>query len=166
VAELLDHDVTCRRRTGCLFACFVALAVPSCSAASRAEPRNQVPNVTVTNGASPGAFSLRNEGSRGEELARDVAVERRNGELWERMNAPVELIQSCDQARGASCMTLPAGATWRPIGWNGFSCGPQCPSSCRANIYLGPGTYRFVVNSCDRTRQFTGPPFELPAERK
>jgi hypothetical protein len=119
--------------------------------------------VTITNLPAPGAFELRNDGPSEVSLARQVAVERSSGDRWERVPVPLELIEKCGETSTGRCVRLAANAVLRPVSWNGYSCAPQCPGSCRANIYLGPGKFRIVAATCDGKHQFTGPAFMLPA---
>jgi len=120
-------------------------------------------DVTVNNLSAPGAFELRNDGAAEVSLLRQVAVERSSGDRWERVPVPLELIEHCGETSTGRCVRLAAGAVLRPLPWDGYSCAPQCPGSCRANVYLGPGKFRIVATSCDGKRQFKGPEFMLPA---
>ena len=165
MAEFRDYSLTLPSPASVLVA-MASLASLSCSPPSRAEPLPGAAPVVVTNLASPGAFSVRNASPQEVRVAREVIVERQTAGKWEQIVAPVELVQRCENPPAGSCIALAGSATIRPVPWNGYSCAPQCPGSCRANVYAGPGTFRFVVTSCDRTQRFTGPAFELPAERK
>ena len=59
------------------------------------------------------------------------------------------------------CVSLAAGAVLQPAPWLGYSCYSQCPTSCDSNLASPPGTYRFVVESCDGQRQIVSPPFQF-----
>jgi hypothetical protein len=143
-----------------------ALASLGGSCASKAEQLPGEPRVVVTNLATPGGVSIANTSKQDVQLARDLVVERQAAGKWERVEVALALSSTCEKPSTETCPTLAAGATLRPVRWNGFTCAPQCPGSCRANVYLGPGTFRFVVSTCDRAQRFVGPAFELPAERK
>ena len=119
--------------------------------------------VVVTNGSVAGAFSVTNNGAE-IRLNRRVIVEQRAAEQWTATEADVRLISSCDEYEAQSPRLLQAGQSIAVVAWSGMSCGGQCPASCRANVYLGPGEFRFVVLSEDEAQRFEGPPFQLPAE--
>jgi hypothetical protein len=119
--------------------------------------------VVVSNGESPGAFSVANRGG-DISLSRSVLVERSVAGEWAAAEANIRLIVSCNDLSTESPLVLQRGETFTALPWNGWSCGGQCPEPCRANIYLGPGNFRFVVHSADETRRFEGPPFSLGAE--
>ncbi len=121
----------------------------------------EVTTVTVRNLAKPGAFELDNPGP-GVDLASRLAVEREVNGRWTAEVTDLTLIEKCGQPPPAACLHLPHGATLHPVPWNGLTCGSQCPATCRANIYLGPGRFRFVVSSCGGTQKFPGPAFEMP----
>jgi len=73
------------------------------------------------------------------------------------------LVEACEQKPGP-CVTIAPGQTLRPVGWTGFSCAAQCNGSCRANTWMGPGTYRLVVKPCEGGGRVEGPEFTLPEE--
>jgi len=121
------------------------------------------PGVIISNLAAPGGFELRNDGAAEVSLLRQVTVERSSGDRWERVPVSLELIENCGETSTGRCVRLAANAVLRPAPWNGYTCAPQCPGSCRANVYLGPGKFRVVATTCDGRRQFKGPAFMLPA---
>jgi hypothetical protein len=143
-----------------------ATAASRCTAAPKAQAAREGKGVTVTNLAAPGAFEVRNRGVADVAVSRTVAVERQSGTTWEAVPASLALIDNCEAETTNVCVTIRPGDVLRPLPWNGFSCAPQCAGSCRANVYLGPGTFRVVVQSCDRKQQFTGAAFNLPAQAK
>jgi hypothetical protein len=165
VAELQRHAV---RRAAALLVLVISSAVAAsrCSAASQAQAARQDKAVTVANLTAPGAFELRNPGAADVAVSRTVAVERQSGTKWEAVPTALMLIDKCEAQPTDGCVTIRPGAVLRPVPWNGFSCAPQCAASCRANVYLGPGTFRAVAQSCDRKQQFTGAAFDLPAQGK
>lgn len=129
-------------------------------APAREEPAEAEGSVILHNLSAPGSFAVENRGS-DITLARPVIVQREQAGRWTDETTDLALLESCGQAGGA-CLTLPAGAKLNPLPWNGLVCASQCAQGCRANIYLGPGRFRFVLSSCDGRRQFHGPPFDLP----
>jgi len=78
------------------------------------------------------------------------------------VGAGYRLVESCDGAAPARCVDLAAGGALRPVPFQGFDCAAQCNRSCRANTWVGPGTFRFVVSTCDGARA-ASPTFTLPA---
>jgi hypothetical protein len=146
--------------SGILFLLVSVFVVIGCAAQS-AEA-----GVRVSNLAASGAFEVRNDGSSEVSLAREVTVEQLSEGRWERADVAIELLEKCGVASVGKCVKLAAGAVLRPVPWNGFSCAPQCPGPCRANVYMGPGTFRFVVSTCDRKHRLPGPAFTIPAQAK
>lgn len=118
--------------------------------------------VVVRNLSPAGAFEVENQGP-DVELAWAVAVQRYTDGQWTDSVTDLALAETCGQAPESGCVRLAHSAKIRPERWNGLSCGSQCPAACRANVYLGPGRFRFVVSSCDRQQKFLGSAFEMPA---
>jgi len=139
----------------------LAVAVAALVASGRHAPSRDNAAVILANLPSRGAFEVRNTGSTPVSLAREVILERQSGKSSTREAVSVALVDTCAAAPTDGCVMLSAAVILRPVPWNGFSCAPQCPGSCRANVYLGPGTFRFVAQTCDRTQRFVGPWFEL-----
>ena len=123
----------------------------------------QTATVEVRNLDVPGAAAIENHGP-SVALARKVLVERKRGTEW--IESPVffNLVEHCGAAKTPVCPELASGATLKPVRWDGYTCSGQCPRSCRSNHYAGPGVFRFVVFSCDRSQRFTGPEFALPPQ--
>ena len=120
--------------------------------------------MVVNNLALPGAFEVENLGP-DIDLAWTVALERETNGKWTEEVTDLTLIEHCGQAPPANgCVRLAHGAKLRPVRWNGLTCGSQCPANCRANLFLGPGRFRFVVSQCDGKQRFTGPAFEMPSQ--
>lgn len=124
------------------------------------------PAVAVQNLQPPGSFSVTNNGPE-IALLRRVLVERQaaNGQ-WESTDADVRLIASCDEADEGDVRVLKQGETLVVKSWDGWSCDGQCPRPCRANIYLGPGEFRFVVLTPDRASRFEGASFHLGESKR
>ena len=120
--------------------------------------------VLVRNLATPGAFEVENSGA-DIELARKVSIQRYANGKWSDEVTDTALIERCGPPAPSECFHLAHGARFRPVMWNGLTCGSQCPATCRANIYLGPGRFRFVVSTCDGKRTFAGPAFQLPTQQ-
>ncbi len=69
------------------------------------------------------------------------------------------LLERCDDPAPACIdVTTPL----QPVAWTGLDCSAQCNHSCRANRWVGPGTFRLVVLSCDGATSTAGPAFEVP----
>jgi hypothetical protein len=123
---------------------------------------NQHATVIVRNLESPGTFEIENAGSP-IALWSQVTLQRLENGTWRDDNeTELSLEEVCVWNAQPSCQTLQRGGRLHPHPWNGLSCGGQCPESCRANSFLGPGQFRFVVTACDRKRHFPGPSFSLP----
>ena len=116
--------------------------------------------VVVRNLSSPGSFEVENRGP-AVDLAWQVTVERHWNGQWTDEVTDLTLIEKCGQPPPPACVRLAHAAKLRPVGWNGLTCGSQCAATCRANIYLGPGRFRFVVSSCDGQHKFPGPAWDV-----
>lgn len=121
-------------------------------------------DVVVKNLSQPGAVSVTNHGP-DLALRRAVLVEKHESGSWAATDADVRLITSCDEVEKGKSRVLKQGETLLVKSWNGWSCNGQCPRSCRANLYLGPGEFRFVVLSEDGKKRFEGAAFSLGAEK-
>lgn len=115
--------------------------------------------VSVQNLETPGAFEVTNGGPK-TELAFRVRLQRLHKGVWTDIVADVGLHSACETRQPTRCVELGAGQTLRPLAWTGFSCGGQCPASCRANILAAPGEYRFGVQACDGGAVVYGATFE------
>ncbi len=62
------------------------------------------------------------------------------------------------------CVQLGAGRELSPVPLTGMSCSSQCNQSCDKNAWLGAGSYRLTVRTCDGKPAASGPAFALPAE--
>jgi len=122
-----------------------------------------VQTVVINNLNTIGAFEIENTGD-DIELDGRVRIERKEGDEWRPLPNYIELslIEKCEEQKTSSCMTLSKGGKMSPVPWTGFSCKIQCFKACRKDAYLGPGTFRFVVSSCDQKQKFYGSEFELP----
>lgn len=123
-----------------------------------------VSQITVDNGAVAGQVSVTNHGPGPVNLAEEVIVESLESGKWITTAARVFLVSDCDEKVGTS-VRLDAGQTLRVVAWNGQTCDGQCPRACRANVYLGPGEFRFVVHSVDGKVRIEGAMFRLPRDR-
>jgi hypothetical protein len=154
-----------------LTAFFALLAVSASGCQQVTEtPQNPTPGgdksmgLIIRNLNPPGAFEVENTGD-AIELSWTVGVEQKVGEAWEsRVVEELRLVEQCDPPPTTRCRNLDKGVKIRPIPWTGFSHTAQCQTSARANIYLGPGTFRFVVTSCDGSRKYYSEGFTLPAK--
>jgi hypothetical protein len=156
-------------RAGAAAAWVLPLAVGALACASFPLSRDSAPpdesSVVVRNLSQPGAFEIENRGA-DIQLAWPVTIQRYAKGQWTDEVADVTVADKCGQKPQGGCVPLPHGAKLRPVRWNGLNCGSQCAATCRANVYLGPGRFRFVVSACDGKRKFPGPAFEMPASAK
>jgi hypothetical protein len=129
------------------------------------EPAAEDAPVVVRNLSLPGAFEVENRGP-DIELAWAVTLQRQLKGHWSDEVTDLTLSEKCGASPRAGCVPLLHGAKLAPVRWNGLTCGSQCAATCRANIYLGPGRFRFVVSSCDGKRKFFGAAFEMPTRDK
>ena len=75
--------------------------------------------------------------------------------------AGYRLRASCTSPASDAPVALAVGETLRPVPWSGLSCSAQCNLTCRANAFLGPGTFRLVVRG-EAGGELAGPTFEMP----
>ncbi len=145
--------------------CAMVLGASSC-ASSPVEHASEIPpnevSVVVRNLSQPGAFEVENTGD-DIALSWAVTIQRQRNGQWSDEVTDLTLIEKCGQTPPAHCVSLAHGGKLRPVPWNGLTCGSQCPAPCRANLYLGPGRFRFVVSSCDGELKYAGPGFDMPA---
>lgn len=133
------------------------------------------PAIIVRNVGEAGGFEVENAGEE-TELDWQVLVEKKGADKWQRYSSKptylnILLVDKCilppltkPAEEKPSCRAFGKGETLRAVSWSGWSCSAQCPPrACRANAYLGAGTYRFVVGSCDRQKEYYGEEFRLPA---
>lgn len=113
-----------------------------------------------------GAGELEVSASSPSRVAAAADVERRDERgQWVRLEhldlgRGYRLTAQCTQTD--ACFGVAPGAALRPEPWRGFDCSAQCNGTCRANAWLGPGTFRFVVRDCDGKNPLASPPFTLP----
>ena len=117
--------------------------------------------ILVRNLETPGSFEVENRGPAIAMYSQVIVQEMVEGK-WQDRATDLILSETCDWNPKAGCRTLGQGAKLRPPAWNGLICSGQCPLGCRANAYLGPGSFRFVVMSCDQKQRFYGPAFTMP----
>jgi hypothetical protein len=117
-------------------------------------------SVSVRNLTPPGTFEVVNEGSE-VSLSSRVQVQRLFNGAWQNEPTDLHLVRSCDSPQVPACVTLRRSERLRPPPWNGLSCASQCAESCRANIMLPPGTFRFLVASCSGDWSIVGPAFNM-----
>ena len=121
--------------------------------------------VVLRNLEKPGAVAVENHGAT-IRLRKRIVVEQMQEGTWQSTGAYVDLVEHCTTLGAPeNCVTLRAGAKLTLVPWNGVSCDGQCTRPCRSNSYLGPGKFRFVLETCDRKKRFGGEPFELGAKQ-
>lgn len=141
------------------------VAAPERAPAQHGDAEPAPPAVVITN-VLPGRFVL--SSAHGLGLDTDAAIERRGDDgQWSAMpgldlGAGFRLRDSCKQAP-ASCVQLDPAKALVPVPWSGMSCSSQCNQSCRKNVFVGPGTFRLTVRTCDGGAIASGPAFTLPA---
>lgn len=115
-----------------------------------------------------------NQGSAPVTIARAIAVEARDGARWTAVETELNAVESCPLGPGTRApapapppaVVVPPGRSLRVMPWLGYSCSGQCGGSCTANIYLGPGTFRFVATVLPGGARVAGPAFAMAPERR
>jgi hypothetical protein len=119
------------------------------------------PRVEIRNLEHAGAFEIQVNGST-VSLATQAHMEKRTDAGWVTVSTSLIILDECPAAAPPSCINVRADAPLRPVPWTGYSCSGQCNDECKKNVYLGPGTFRLTVFSCDHRETFHSPPFHLP----
>ncbi len=105
------------------------------------------------------AIRIENRGETATELAGAVGLQRQSGETFADVESVhLDLRYSCED-EAAECVTLAPGATYLPPEWLGTVGDAQC--ICTRCAPAEPGTYRFVVRSCNGAHTVAGEPFEI-----
>jgi hypothetical protein len=145
----------------------VLLSGLSCQGAHPYSPqRSETPaeeNIVVTNSTPAGSFEIENRG-RDIDLSLAVTVQQFYRNEWKDRLNNVKLVEQCGVLPKDNHIVLLHGQSLRPVPWTGFSCSAQCSGDCRANMYMGPDTFRFAVTEMNGKRRFYSPAFLLPAE--
>lgn len=109
------------------------------------------------------AISVENHGAHEVSLRAAVSVEQRGegGAFTARAEEGSLALRADCTHEAERCVTLAPGGELRPPIWNGTWGDMQC--DCDRCAPADPGTYRFVVVSCDGQHRVEGEPFELAA---
>jgi hypothetical protein len=126
--------------------------------------QTSAPEVVIRSLDKPGSIDIVNVSASTVSLRGKLIVERKRGSGWIETPIVFQTIVACDGTDAPECVSLAPGATIHPVAWNGYTCSGQCTRPCRSNHYNGPGDFRFIVQSCDRTRRYTSEPFHLGPE--
>jgi hypothetical protein len=118
------------------------------------------PEIAIRN-IEPTRALIENRGGRVRSLRRSLTIEQQFEGAWQDAGLNGLSLQPGERGQASqACISVPPGGTI-PIGpWDGRT----CHGECRQSYYMGPGTFRYVVASCDGTERIAGPPFELPTE--
>jgi hypothetical protein len=137
-----------------------AFGIPEGSSA-KAQKEALQETVIIRNLDMPGMVEVENRGP-AINLRSQLIVQQMDQGAWHDGAIDLLLSETCVWNPQPGCQTMAHGAKLRPVRWNGMSCSGQCPQGCRATIYLGPGSFRFVVTTCGGKQRFFGPPFTMP----
>jgi hypothetical protein len=139
------------------FWCCLLAASPAALSTDAAEP------VRVRNLPEAGALQIENSGP-AVRLNREIHIEQLEKGQWQQRSPIIHLAESCTEPATAGCVDVKQGETITPVKWSGFTCRAQCPTKCKKNAYLGPGEFRFVVSTCDKSTKFYSEVFSLPEQ--
>lgn len=133
--------------------------------------RNSNNKLLVKNLEKAGHFEVKNSGKT-IKLNSMVVVEKQKDGEWKRLSDFEQVSSSYLDIRlnvgdgitykESRCIKIRKNETIRPAAWTGYSCTAQAFKSCRGNVYLGPGKFRFVLKSCSGKNEYFGDEFELP----
>lgn len=103
-------------------------------------------------------------GGRGATIAPVIAVEQAEGGAW-RQVGEIGAVDTCGEI-GAEIGDVPIRFTpdqvLSVVRWRGWTCEAQCPRLCGVNIYLGPGSFRFVARLVPSGAQAASNTFVMP----
>ncbi|MGC2658988.1 MAG: hypothetical protein WA324_13600 [Bryobacteraceae bacterium] len=131
---------------------------------SRAIAQTAASSIVIRSLGTPGAIEIANEGDSEMAIRGSLIVERKRDGHWIQTPVVFQAVEACDGNDAPHCVHLAAGAHIHPVPWNGYTCSGQCTRSCRSNHYNGPGEFRFVVQSCDRSHRYVSDSFEIGPE--
>jgi hypothetical protein len=112
-----------------------------------------------------GALRIFNPGAAAVGILPAIAVQKKESASWIAILTEFNAVSSCTASGPPDTVEIAAGATLTLVPWKGYSCSGQCVLACRANVYYGHGTFRFVVTRIPGMQTDTSPEFTLPAER-
>ena len=72
---------------------------------------------------------------------------------------PFQLVETCTGHAPDACVT--PDHAMQLVRWSGMTCGTQCGLGCRGTVPYGPGSFRFVLTTCDHAHVYPSPPFDL-----
>ena len=121
------------------------------------------PSVIITS-PMPGELAI--EATKPVKIASSATIEHQVDGKWSAvpdldLGKGYRLVERCGGAAPPACIDLAPGAPLHPAPFRGFSCSSQCNEECGKNIWLGPGSFRLVVRTCDGAT-IEGPMFRLP----
>ncbi|QYE33266.1 hypothetical protein KZX46_00140 (plasmid) [Polymorphobacter sp. PAMC 29334] len=127
----------------------------------------QPPGLTLAGGARPGSLNIANRGGGPVTIARAIGVERRDRDGWTAVHTEFNAVSSCPipgrpVLAAKAAVSIPAGGNLKVVPWQGYTCSGQCENACMADIYLGPGTFRFVATVLPMGDRVTGLNFAMP----
>lgn len=93
-----------------------------------------------------------------------IAVQKLEAVGWVPVTTELNAVERCDPPGSATTVTIAPSGALNVRRWRGFSCSGQCNMVCRANIYYGPGKFRFVATAVSPPSLIVSAPFALPAE--
>lgn len=127
--------------------------------------------VTITSEATGRNHALVLENGTGHALSlrREIIVEQQEGGIWSPIDAALlYLRESCANPDKSiyeppACVDIAAGVTFRASPWTDSIGESQC--YCEECGPAGAGTYRFVVETCDKSARYTSAGFAVEADR-
>ena len=112
----------------------------------------------------PGGLRIINDGAGAVTIQMAIAVQKQEASGWVPIVTEFNAIARCDPPGPGTTVAIAPATALAVQGWRGFSCSGQCNFTCRANIYYGPGTFRFVVTVLPASDRIASAAFVLPAE--
>ena len=112
----------------------------------------------------PGGLLIVNDGTTAVAIQMAIAVQKQEIAGWVPIATEFKAVARCDPPGSATTVEVAPATTLTVRPWRGFSCSGQCNFICRANVYYGPGMFRFVVTVVPGSSQIISTAFALPAE--
>ncbi len=124
-------------------------------------------SLTLAGGARPGSLTIANRGTAPVTIARAIGVERRDRDGWTAVHTEFNAVSSCPipgrpVLAPKAVVSIPAGGSLKVVPWQGYTCSGQCENACMADVYLGPGTFRFVATALPMRERVPGSNFAMP----
>lgn len=120
-------------------------------------------SLSLSQPGEPGSLRISNVGPDAVTVERSIIVEYSSGGGWRPLRTEFNVVSTCSRRAPDAAVVISRAVSLNLVPWRGYSCSGQCQGACRANIYFGPGPFRFVLTVLPDRHRVAGPPFTMPA---